>query len=203
MIAAICKSRWYQAVASDATEAALSKSSDEKRDEKIDERAFELAKRAKQPFVRPTKTLTPEQVFDSLEQALILPISRLDPGSARWTGDRMQLISRLSESAGKTPEDYAAGVPQALMMMNGKLTSDAIGLENSRLLRATLESPFMSQKDRLETLCLATLSRNLTPVELSAFTEYLDKKPDEESRKRAHGEILWALVNSPEFVLCR
>ena len=199
LIAAICKSRWYQAVSNDVPDAASSQANNEVRIEQVDE----VAKRARQPFARPTKTLTPEQVFDSLEQALMLPISRLDPGSARWTGDRMQLISRLSESAGKTPEEYAAGVPQALMMMNGKMTSDAIGLENSRLLRATLESPFMSQKDRLETLCLATLSRNLTQGELSHFTEYINNKPNDEAKKRAHGEILWALVNSPEFVLCR
>ncbi len=203
LIAAICKSRWYQAISSDLQQD--SSGSVQARVEQEDGavKKDEAVKKARQPFVRPTKTLTPDQVFDSLEQALMLPISRLDPRSARWTGDRMQLISRLSESAGKTPEEYAAGVPQALMMMNGKMTTDAIGLENSRLLRATLESPFMSQKDRLETLCLATLSRNLTQGELSAFTEYLDKKPDGETKKRAHGEILWALVNSPEFVLCR
>ena len=183
LIAAICKSDWYQAVAS---EVELPKESDEK---------IESA------FYRPLKSLSPEQVFDSLEQALMLPISRLDPSSARWTGERAQMVSRLGESVGKSPEEYASGIPQALVMMNGKLTADAISVENSRLLRAALDSPFMSAADRIDTLCLATLSRHPTEEESSAFMSYINKYASLDDKRRAHGEILWALVNSPEFVL--
>ena len=185
LIAGICKSDWYQAVASEVD---LPK---------------ELNEKSEVAFYRPMKSLTPEQVFDSLEQALMLPISRLDPSSARWTGERAQMVSRLGESVGKSPEEYASGIPQALVMMNGKLTADAISVENSRLLRATLDSPFMSASDRIETLCLATLSRHPTEEESIAFMNYVNKYVSADEKRRAHGEILWALVNSPEFVLCR
>jgi hypothetical protein len=115
----------------------------------------------------------------------------------------MQVVARMGESAGKSPEDYASGIPQALVMMNGKLTADAINVESSRLLRATLDSPFMSAADRIDTLCMATLSRHPTPDESATFVSYIAKQPSEDEKRRAHGEILWALVNSPEFVLCR
>ncbi len=185
LIAAICKSDWYQSI---ATEVEASKEVDAK---------------AAVAFYRPLKSLSPEQVFDSLEQSLMLPISRLDPSSARWTGERMQVVARLGESVGKSPEEYASGIPQALVMMNGKLTADAISVESSRLLRAILDSPFMSAADRIDTLCMATLSRHPTQEETLAFVDYIQKYASVDEKRRAHGEILWALVNSPEFVLCR
>jgi len=188
LIGAICKSDWYQSVVSGVD---------------LPDETAATASTATISFHRPLKSLSPEQVFDSLEQALMLPISRLDPSSARWTGERMQVVARMGESAGKSPEEYASGIPQALVMMNGKLTADAINVESSRLLRATLDSPFMSAADRIDTLCMATLSRHPTPDESATFVSYIAKQPSEDEKRRAHGEILWALVNSPEFVLCR
>jgi hypothetical protein len=149
------------------------------------------------------KVITPEQVFDSMEQSLLLPVSRIDPTASRWSGDRAQLVSRLGESVGETPEDYASGIPQALMMMNGKMTGDAIDLERSRLLRAVIETPFFNDNDRVKTLYLAVLTREPTEDEFSAIGKYLDSKPDNDDRKKAYGEVLWVLLNSPEFVLCR
>lgn len=178
LIAAICKSDWYQAESLEATT------------EEVD-------------FQRRLKVLSPEQVFDSLEQALLLPIGRVDPGAARWTGERSQIVNRLSETVGATPEDYASGIPQALMLMNGQLTSEAIDLDRSRLLRAVVESPFFNDRDRIETLFLAVLTREPTEAERTALVQFVADKPAEKSQKQAYGEILWALLNSPEFVLCR
>ncbi|QDV88454.1 DUF1549 domain-containing protein [Planctomycetes bacterium TBK1r] len=178
LIAAICKTNWYAARAMSETD------SDE-------------------TFRRELKVISPEQVFDSLEQSLHLPISRIDPAAPRWTGARAQMVNRLGEAIGETPEDYASGIPQALMMMNGPVTSDAIDLDRSRLLRAVVESPFFDEDKRIETLYLAVLTREPSEAEKQSLTEYLDNKPDETTRRKAFGEILWALLNSPEFVLCR
>lgn len=180
LTAAICKSAWYQAKAVDAEEVPSA-----------------------DVFARTLKVISPDQVFDSLEQSLLLPISRIDPDAPRWTGTRSQLVTRLSETIGATPEDYASGIPQALMLMNGRLTSDAISLDRSRLLRAVVESPFFNDNDRVSTLYMAVLTREPSPEEKSALTAYLDGKPNPDARKKAYGEILWALLNSPEFVLCR
>ncbi len=178
LVAAICKSTWYQAQSAES------------------EPSYGH-------FAKTLKVLSPEQVFDSLEQSLLLSVSRIDPAAARWSGERMQLVSRLSETVGATPEDYASGIPQALMLMNGKLTSDAIDPSRSRLLRAVIESPFFSDSDRIKTLYLAVLTREPSGDESAALTSYLSSKPGDVARRRAFGEILWALINSPEFVLCR
>ena len=180
LVAAICKSSWYQAVS-------------------VKEEGVSTG----EVFARNLKVITPEQVFDSMEQSLLLPVSRIDPTASRWSGDRAQLVSRLGESVGETPEDYASGIPQALMMMNGKMTGDAIDLERSRLLRAVIETPFFNDNDRVKTLYLAVLTREPTEDEFSAIGKYLDSKPDNDDRKKAYGEVLWVLLNSPEFVLCR
>lgn len=178
LLAAICKSDWYQA---------------ESQSEAIDALAF----------YRPMKTVSPEQVFDSMEESLHLPISRVDPTAPRFTGERIQLISRLNESSGRSPADYAAGIPQALLMMNGRLTNEAVNLESSRLLRSVAEAPFFETQDRVETLYLSVLTRRPTADETKAINDFLDSHTDEVARKRAMGELLWALLNSPEFVLCR
>lgn len=178
LLAAICKSDWYQA---------------ESQPEAIDAKAF----------YRPLKSVSPEQVFDSMEESLHLPVSRVDPTAPRFTGERMQLISRLSESGSRSPADYAAGIPQALLMMNGRLTSEAVNLESSRLLRSVADAPFFETNDRIETLYLSVLTRRPTAEEAKELSSFFDSRTDELSRKRAMGELLWALLNSPEFVLCR
>lgn len=181
LTSAICKSVWYQAKASN-------------RD--VDQNS--------QQFVRALKAVSPDQVFDSLEQALLLPVSRLSNDSPRWTGGREQMVVRLSETIGSSPEDFASGIPQALMMMNGQLTNDAISPERSRLLRAVIEAPFLPDDDRLETLYLAVLTRKPSAAETQALKKYIDSQSaNSADRQKAYGEILWALLNSPEFVLCR
>ena len=152
---------------------------------------------------RPLKTLSPDQLFDSLEQALMLPLSRTADDSARHNGQRAQMVSRFDESAGESPEEYVAGVPQVLMLMNGKLIADATSLETSRTLRAVVDAPFLGRSEKIETLYLAALTRKPTESERRALLQHLESRPDESQRRQAYAEIFWALLNSPEFVLCR
>ncbi|MDA1232303.1 MAG: hypothetical protein O2856_16140, partial [Planctomycetota bacterium] len=150
--------------------------------------------------VRPLKTLSPEQVFDALEQALMLPVGRTDNG-ARFNGQRATVVQRLNEAFSDTPEDFSSGIPQALMMMNGALISEATDLQQSRTLRAVVDAPFLKDEDRLETLFLATLTRRPSDRE----REVLLKSVTAEGAKRdqVFADIMWALLNSPEFVLSR
>ncbi len=174
LTAAICKSHWYQAISQRESE-------------------------TEDAFCRPLKSMPPDQVFDALEQSLHLPISRVDPAAPRWTGARVELVSRLSESSSRTPDDYAAGIPQALMLMNGRMTNEATSPEASRLLRAVLDSPFLNDSEQVETLYMAILSRRPTADETSAIEQFLAKS----SRADGMSNLVWALINSPEFVLCR
>ena len=152
------------------------------------------------PGLRIVKTLTPEQVFNSLEQALALPVAKAD-GSARFNGLRDQLISRMNEAASNQPEEFRAGIPQALLLMNGRLTTEATDLEQSRTLRGVLEAPFLDNEAKLDTLYLATFSRSPRADEKRFLLEHIAKQADKEKQKQAYAEIFWGLLNSPEFVL--
>lgn len=149
--------------------------------------------------VRPLKTLSPEQVFDALEQALMLPVGRSD-NAARFNGQGATLMQRMNEAFSGNPEDFSSGIPQALMMMNGTIMSEATNLEMSRTLRAVIDVPFMKDEARLETLFLASLTRKPTDKEQQVMLKYLK---DCEDKKQAFGDIFWTLLNTPEFVLSR
>jgi hypothetical protein len=151
---------------------------------------------------RPLKTLLPEQVFDSLEQALGLPVAKADNGP-RYNGLRDQFVARMNEAAPESPADYKGGIPQALMLMNGQLTADATNLESSRTLRAVVDAPFLKPEDKIETLYLAALSRKPTESELVFLLDHYRRQPGEQERRQAFAQMLWGLLNSPEFVLSR
>jgi hypothetical protein len=151
---------------------------------------------------RPLKTLLPEQVFDSLEQALSLPIAKADNGP-RWSGEREQFVARMNEAAPESPIDYKGGIPQALMLMNGKITADATSLDSSRTLRAVVEAPFLAPDEKIETLYLAAVTRKPTADELKYLLDHVKSQAGEVQQKQAYAQILWGLLNSPEFVLSR
>ena len=154
------------------------------------------------PGLRPVKTLTPEQLFNSLEQALALPVARAD-GSARFNGLRDQLISRMNEATGNAPEEYRAGVPQALLLMNGQLTTEATDLDKSRTLRGVLDAPFLDTEQKLTTLFYATFSRRPNEAERKILLQHVQKSNEIAKQNEACAEIFWGLLNSPEFVLER
>jgi hypothetical protein len=151
---------------------------------------------------RPLKTLLPEQVFDSLEQALALPIAKADNGP-RFNGERDQFVSRMNESATDLPADFKGGIPQALMLMNGRLTADATNLETSRTLRAVIEAPFLPPAEKIEVLYLAALTRKPRAEELEFLLAHVNQQKTDAERKAAYAEIFWGLLNNPEFVLSR
>ena len=142
-------------------------------------------------------------MFDSLEQALALPITRSNSDSARHNGTRMQMVSRFDESVGDTPEEYSAGIPQVLMLMNGRITADAISIERSRTLKAVVEAPFLDDASKLDTLFLATFTRYPTEKERTVLLDHIRTQRTADDRRAAYDEVFWALINSPEFVLCR
>jgi hypothetical protein len=152
---------------------------------------------------RSLKVLTSEQVFDSLEQALLLPVTRSNAASARYNGMRTQMVSRLDESLGDSPEEYGAGIPQVLMLMNGPLTADAISVDRSRTLKGVIDAPFLDETSKIDTLYLAVLTRYPTEKERDFLLQHIRIQTTPEDRRAAYDEVLWALLNSPEFVLCR
>lgn len=147
------------------------------------------------------KTLSSEQVFAALEQALMLPVTAHE-SSPRYSPVKVAFVSKLKESIGDSPEQYRAGILQALTLLNGDLVAEGVGLENSRTLRAIVDAPFLTPLEKIETLYFAALSRPPSPQEQQRLLDFVNAHSPEQ-RKEAYADIFWALLNSPEFVLNR
>jgi hypothetical protein len=150
---------------------------------------------------RPVRTLSPDQVFAALDQALSLKKGRgLSP---RYTPEGRNLMARLEEARSSIPTDFKGGIPQALLLMNGPIVARATTLEDSLTLRAVVEAPFLKDAEKLDTLFLAAYSRLPRADERDRFLKVVRAKPDDrEARRQAYANIFWALLNSPEFILC-
>lgn len=154
------------------------------------------------PEPRHLKVMTPEQLFDSFEVAVALPISSIDNGP-RFNGEREMIVSRMEEAMGDRPDEFRSGIPQALALMNGQTTADATDMSRSKTLRSVVNAPFLNLSEKVETLFLATLSRTPHESERTRIMEYIDTLPSEQEKADAFGAVMWALINSPEFVLVR
>jgi hypothetical protein len=166
-------------------------------------RAYQMASAGNEtnPARRPVRALSPEQVLASLDQSLSLKKGRNI--GIRSSDEGAALMNRLEEARGSTPTDFKGGIPQALLLMNGDLITRATTLESSMTLRAVIEAPFLNESEKLETLFLAAYSRMPRQEERERFLKVVRAKPnDTAAHRQAYADIFWALLNSPEFVLC-
>ncbi len=148
---------------------------------------------------RTLRVLTPEQLFDSL--AVVLG---KDEGQGRVKGEK--IAGKKGPAGGRegfisffrveefNPLDYQAGIPQALRLMNSAQSNNA----NGAVTRAMTETTTPAQV--IENLYLSSLARRPTTQESERMQEYL-RKTSSGNPRSAYGDILWALINSSEFVL--
>ncbi|HVS34296.1 MAG TPA: DUF1549 domain-containing protein [Gemmataceae bacterium] len=167
----------------------------------------------------PLRGMTPEQLFDSVAEAVYFPLegrgNDLSPFVVVVGGNgspREEFRTKFARGNDR-PTETQTSILQALTLMNGKMVGDATSLENSELLAAVSDSPFMDTKERIETLYLATLTRKPTEKELTRLTAYVDGGGAHADEKPASGEakqkryrealadVFWALLNSGEFYL--
>ena len=147
------------------------------------------------------KVQTAEQLYDSLSRCLSQDRSMASPFPGVATnGSRQQFLARMASRSADTTE-YDRGLQQALLLMNGSETAEATNLDRSPLL-TSLEAPFLTDKDRVDVLYLATLSRLPTDSERSTIKQFIaDAGESEEEQKAARADALWALLNSAEFTM--
>jgi hypothetical protein len=146
--------------------------------------------------------LTPEQLYDSLAQATgYREPTGSDQGRRGGLQRRSEFLTKFADPGGKSTE-FRLSILQALSLMNGKLVANATDLEDSEFLVAVLDAPFMNMAGRrVETLYLATLSRPPRPDEAERLVKYVDECATERSSRKALADLLWALLNSGEFIL--
>jgi hypothetical protein len=144
------------------------------------------------------KPMSPEQLYDSL--AAVLGTA----GEPKGGGKQPQAAGRRPQGNARTQfanffrtdesaiaPDYNSGIPQALRLMN------APQLNRGGALLDAVKSATPEQT--VERLYLGTLSRRPAAQESERMLAYVQKHKGEE--RKAYTDILWALLNSSEFVL--
>lgn len=147
------------------------------------------------------KALSAEQMYDCITVATLLDsnsdnafqLNRFD------NVQREQFLQEFRTLSGRRTE-YQGGIPQALTLMNGTLIENATGLTSSGLLKS-LEAPFFTNRQRIEVLYLATLSRRPRPQEWEHLVQFMPENATGAVLQEGLADILWALLNSAEFTL--
>jgi hypothetical protein len=93
-------------------------------------------------------------------------------------------------------EEFQGTIPQALFLMNGKMTNDALRPFASNTTSRVL-SDYEDPARRIEELYLGTLSRKPTAQESQKLAAYIGQNGNKDS---AYEDILWSLMNSHEFL---
>lgn len=149
------------------------------------------------------KSLTPEQIYDCLNVATAKrDDASLGRSRSRYAYDRekQQFLAKF-EAPTQGATEFQGGIPQALTMMNGTTVAAATNLQQSDLLIALTEAPFLNNEQRVEALFLATLSRMPTLKERARFVAYVESGGGTNDTRAALSDVLWALLNSTEFLL--
>jgi hypothetical protein len=146
---------------------------------------------------REMRVMAPEQMYDSLVVVLgnaqkgDAPKDKaIKKGGPVTPRDNFLAFFRVEDY---NPLEYQNGIPQALRMMNSPFTNRA------EPVAATIVGNATKPAEAIERLYLSALSRRPTAAETERMTKYITR-PGATARA-AHGDILWALINSSEFVL--
>lgn len=147
-------------------------------------------------YARPMQA---EEVYNSLVQAAQIrrtAASEAEVANARraWLGQ----FQRNMATDDAQEESHFGGVRQSLIMMNGDLTRQAVNTQHAGLLK-TLATSEMTFPKKVEHLFLSALSREPKRRELRAADTILANSRGVEAT--ALEDILWALLNSNEFIL--
>jgi hypothetical protein len=145
----------------------------------------------------PLRSLSPDQLFDSLAQATGFRDGA--PGMAAVDGGARARFLELFANRDERPTEGQTSILQALNLMNGALIAAVTSPATGDTLAAVAEAPFLDTADKVESLYLASLTRRPRPDEAAALAAYVDRAKTEEDRSKALGDIFWALLNSPEF----
>jgi hypothetical protein len=145
---------------------------------------------------REMRVLSPEQMFDSLTTVLGAGAASADPKTPQKKGGpvtpRSNFVNffRVDDA---NPLEYQNGIPQALRLMNSPFTNNAAATA------ARITRDAKSPREAIERIYLVALSRRPTEREMDRLTAYVGRGGA--TPQTSYGDILWALLNSSEFVL--
>jgi hypothetical protein len=149
----------------------------------------------------PLKPLGPDELFDSVAVATDLDEMLAQSKDGDFAKAKAQLRKQFNflfdvdEEVHSTT--YEGTIPQALMLMNGKPLARVTNTARHGALLKVLSAP-EDDEQRLETLFLRTLSRKPTPDEKSRLLIFVGETGGKKLER--YEDLLWALLNSSEFV---
>ena len=138
----------------------------------------------------------PEQLFDSLTTILGVSNAKVetkDKAAKKGPQTPRDNFINFFRVEDANPLEYQNGIPQALRMMNSPFTA------KSDVTAAQITAGSKTPAEAIERLYLTALARRPTSRETERLTTYISR-PGATART-AHGDILWALMNSSDFVL--
>jgi hypothetical protein len=146
----------------------------------------------------PLRSLSPDQLFDSLAQATG---NRDGDGGAGFNADGppRERFLELFANRDERPTEGQTSILQALNLMNGSLIAAVTNPETGNLLGAVNEAPFLDTAGKVEALYLAALTRRPRADESAAMCAYVEKGKTDGDRAKALADVFWVLLNSPEF----
>jgi len=102
-----------------------------------------------------------------------------------------------SDDEGGAGESFSSSIPEALYLMNGSLTNDAVRLKRSPMLDGILDET-RSDRERLRQIFCATLSRPPADREIERLAHLA--RGSVGGSARGIEDLYWALLNSTEFL---
>lgn len=146
--------------------------------------------------------LTPNQLYDSLAQATGTSLSFQSSNPFIFGNQNEEgLFQETFDDGGTTITNRETTILQALALMNGQLTATATDINQSRTLAAVAGAPFLSTEGKIEALYMSALSRRPTDEEQNRLKAYVESGGPAKNKNQALADVLWALLNSSEFLL--
>lgn len=147
------------------------------------------------------KPLSPEQLYDS-----VLTLTGIDRASktANASTERQRFIQEFQRTFGTdeiptAAPTYDGTITQSLMMMNSWLMSQVCSCVPGSFLHDIVTDESMNDRERVEAIFIAGLARKPTANEAREIAGMIAMAGDD--RPGVFADILWATINSAEFVL--
>lgn len=148
--------------------------------------------------VMPVRSLSAEQIYDCLVQAA----GRRDPRDrmdSTIIAERTAFLAQI-EAPTRQATEFQGGIPQSLVLLNGPLVARLTDPSSGDRIAALIDSPFLDDAARIDTLYLAALTRTPDETERQAALDWI-RADHRRDPGQALGDLLWALFNSSEFIL--
>jgi Protein of unknown function (DUF1549)/Protein of unknown function (DUF1553) len=125
-------------------------------------------------------------------QAMYNPIAAMRPNA----GPEAAFVQEFRFDPSLKPDEVEGSIPQALILMNSPVIQDKVRATGTNLLARLLEA-YPQDSDAVRAVYMRTLARKPSDKEADKSLAYIKKVG---KRSEAYEDLLWALLNSAEFL---